>query len=123
LNIDRSISKTADDALKATALLGIFAVIQNRVILYYQCAEDFNLFAYLAAFFTAIFFLWLGISVMVQRILYLYPWIFFGRNWLGIVIYVALLFLTPVLSVQLGKVLIESWSAIENPGEICTSGV
>lgn len=117
--IDRSASKTAEDILKATALFGIFSFIKDRANLHYQCTEDVNLFAVLGAFVVAVAFFWLGASIIIHRIKDLYPWIFFGGNWQGILIYIAMMGLILSLVAPVGGIIMNTPIILNGSSTAC----
>ena len=119
MTIDTSASKTGEDLLKAVALFGIFSFIVDRANLHYECSEVLDWFAYVAAFVVASACLLLGIRIITDRIRDLYPWIFFGRNWLGITIYVTLMVLVITLSGPVGNIIMNHPSALRDSAPVC----
>jgi hypothetical protein len=117
--IDRSASKTAEDILKATALFGIFSFIADRANLHYKCTEDVNLFVVLGALVVAVAFFYLGASIIIHRIKDLYPWIFFGRNWQGILIYVAMMGLIFSMVAPVGGIIMSTPVTLNDSYTVC----
>lgn len=104
MSVDKSVSKTGECVLKATALFGIFALISDSANTHYECSENFNAVGFAGAYAVGFALLLLGEKIIEERLKELHPWVFVGRNWPGIVIYSALtvsvLFLSgPILEV------------------------
>ena len=103
-------SKSAEEVLKATALLGIFSYISNRTNIYYECSTELDLLAFISSFLIAIFFLWLGVAILIGRIKDLFPWIFFGSSLKGKILYVLMIVSISALTYPIGTVLLETSS-------------
>ena len=118
--VDRSVSKSAEEVLKATALLGIFSYISNRTNIYYECSTELDLLAFISSFLIAIFFLWLGVAILIGRIKDLFPWIFFGSSLKGKILYVLMIVSISALTYPIGTVLLETSSIINYPSLVCS---
>jgi len=119
VTIDKSASKTGEDILKATALFGIFSFMFGRANLHYECSEDVKLFALAATYAVGVAFLLLGFRIIIDRFKGLYPWIFVGRNWLGIIIYATVGGLYFSLAGPVGSIITNNPSMVEDSAAVC----
>ena len=119
METDRSVSKTAEEILKATALFGIYSFVSNQASRYYNCSADLDMPSYISTMFVSVVFFWLGAAVIIDRVKNLYPWIFVGRNWSGVFVYSLILALCLVLVAPVGKILLTTTTAMSDPSKTC----
>ena len=109
--IDRSLSKTAEDILKAAALFGLALFTLDRAAFDYWCVQDDNFIGIIGTAAIALIFVLFGIALILVRIRNLYPWVFFGPSWWGKTIYIIAIVIIALIGQPIARTLMQANAA------------